>query len=410
VGLALALLSLAPVLAGGARAADDSCRVPDAPRIVAVGDVHGSYDSLLAVLGFAGIVDAKGKWSGGKAHLVQTGDLLDRGKDARKVLDLLMRLEGDARKAGGRVHALLGNHEVMNLLGDLRYLNVEEYAAFRTPDSEAYREAFFKSAAERARAEARSSGAAFDEAAFRSKFLAEVPLGLVERTQALSAQGRYGKWLRQRPVVAKVNGVVFVHGGLTPEVAALGCAEVNARVRRELNEDVAKTKQAPLATLAAGENGPLWYRGLAKDDESILAPQVDQVLQSLGARAIVVGHSVTGTGKIVARFGGRVFGIDVGMGDVYGGNLAALEVGPDGTIAALYPGSREELARPAAAAARAEPGPCSRILANPGAGEPCALEPSQASRPNSSARRSRIQTLTAQASATGSFSIGRSGM
>jgi len=166
--------------------------------------------------------------------------------------------------------------------------------------------------------------------------------------------------------VAMVNGVVFVHGGLTPEVAALGCAEVNARVRRELNEDVAKTKQAPLATLAAGENGPLWYRGLAKDDESILAPQVDQVLKALGARAIVVGHSVTGTGKIVARFGGRVFGIDVGMGDVYGGNLAALEVGKDGSIAALYRGSREELARPAAAAARAEPGrlSTSRILAN----------------------------------------------
>ena len=100
-GLALALLSLAPVLVGGARAADDSCRVPDAPRVVAVGDVHGSYDSLIAILRFAGIVDAKGKWAGGKAHLVQTGDLLDRGKDARKVLDLLMRLEGDARKAGG---------------------------------------------------------------------------------------------------------------------------------------------------------------------------------------------------------------------------------------------------------------------------------------------------------------------
>jgi hypothetical protein len=168
-------------------------------------------------------------------------------------------------------------------------------------------------------------------------------------------------------------------------VAALGCEAINAQVRRELTDDLAKTKEAPLATLAAGENGPLWYRGLAKDDESILAPQVDQVLQSLGARAVVVGHSVTGDGRIRARFAGRVFGIDVGMGDVYGGNLAALEVAADGSVSALYADRREQLTQPAAAAA-------------------------QISRPNSSARRSRIQTLTSQASATGSFSRGRSGM
>jgi len=360
--VAPALLCLGPPPAAG----DGGCPDIAAPRVVAVGDVHGSSDSLVAILRFAGIVDAKNKWAGGKAHLVQTGDLLDRGKDTRKVLDLLMRLEGEARKAGGRVHALLGNHEVMNILGDLRYLNAEEYASFRGPDSEALRDAFLRSARERARESAKAAGGPFDEAAFRAKFLEEVPPGLVERTQAFSADGRYGKWLRQRPVVAKLNGVVFLHGGLTPEVAALGCEAINTTVRRELTEDLAKTRQAPLASLAAGENGPLWYRGLAKDDESILAPRVDQVLLSLGARAIVVGHSVTGDGKISARFGGRVFGIDVGMGDVYGGNLAALEVGADGSVSALYADRREELARPAAAAARAVPRPAaySRSFAN----------------------------------------------
>ena len=151
-------------------------------------------------------------------------------------------------------------------------------------------------------------------------------------------------------------------------MAALGCEAINAQVRRELTDDVAKTKKDPPSTLAAGENGPLWYRGLAKDDESILAPQVDEVLQSLGAQAIVVGHSVTGDGRIQARFGGRVVGIDVGMGDVYGGHLAALEVGPDGSLTALYPDRREELVPAAAKAARAAPrrapAGTSRILAN----------------------------------------------
>ena len=340
-------------LAVAAPAADDPCRVPDAPRVVAVGDVHGSYDNLVAILRFAGLADAKGKWAGGKAHLVQTGDLLDRGTDGRKVLDLLMRLEGEARKAGGRVHALLGNHEVMNMLGDLRYVNAEEYKSFQEPESTRRREHYYEATLSQARKSAKAAGEPFDEDAFRAKFMQQVPLGFIERTAALSAEGRYGRWLRERPVVAKVNGVAFVHGGLTPEVAALGCEAINARVHRELNEDVAQTKKDPPSTLATGERGPLWYRGLAKDDESILAPQVDEVLKSLGARAIVVGHSVTGDGRIQARFGGRVIGIDVGMGDVYGGNLAALEVGPDGSLTALYPDRREELVPAAAKAARA---------------------------------------------------------
>jgi hypothetical protein len=363
-GLASALLSLGPGLAPRAGlAADGGCPAVAAPRVVAVGDVHGAYDSLVTILGFAGIVDEKRHWAGGKAQLVQTGDLLDRGKDTRKVLDLLMRLEGEARKAGGRVHALLGNHEVMNMLGDLRYVNAEEYKAYQEPGSTRRREHYYEATLYQARKSARAAGQPFDEDAFHERFLKQVPLGFIERTAALSAEGRYGKWLRERPVMVKVNGVVFVHGGLTPEVAALGCEEVNARVRRELNEDVAQTKKDPLSTLAAGENGPLWYRGLAQDDETLLTLRVDQALQSLGARAIVVGHSVTGTGRIQVRFGGRVIGIDVGMGDVYGRNLAALEVGADGSFTALYPDRREELARPAAAA-RALPSPYSSRLAS----------------------------------------------
>ena len=297
-------LLIGMALAVGAPAADDPCRVPDAPRVVAVGDVHGSYDNLVAILRFAGLVDAKDKWAGGKTHLVQTGDLLDRGTDGRRVLDLLMRLEGEARKAGGRVHALLGNHEVMNMLGDLRYVNAEEYKSFQEPESTRRREHYYEATMAQARKSAKAAGQPFDEDAFRAKFMQQVPLGFIERTAALSAEGRYGKWLRARPVLAKVNGVVFVHGGLTPEVAALGCEGVNARVHRELNEDVAQTQKDPASALATGEKGPLWYRGLAKDDESILAPQVDEVLRSLGAKAIVVGHSVTGDGRIQARFGG----------------------------------------------------------------------------------------------------------
>jgi hypothetical protein len=344
----LVLLAVAHLGSGRALAQGDPCRVPGSPRVVAVGDVHGAYDSLVRVLRFAGIVDEKARWAGGAAHLVQTGDLLDRGKDTRPVLELLMRLEGQARKAGGRVHALLGNHEVMNLVGDFRDVSPEEYEAFLTPASRERRERFYEIVSRRARDRARAAGDAFDEAAYRARFEREAPLGFVERVEAFSAEGRYGRWLRRRPVIVRINGVVFVHGGLTPEVAALGCEAVNAAVRREITDDIATARLSPQETLSSGVNGPLWFRGLAKEDETAFLPSVERVLESLGARAIVVGHTVTGTGRVQPRFGGRVILNDVGMGEVYGGNLAAVEVGPDGVISALYPERREELLRPAA--------------------------------------------------------------
>ena len=95
-------------------------------RVVAIGDVHGDCDQLVALLRSAGLIDAQEKWCGGKTHLVQTGDLLDRGPDSRRAMDLLMRLEGEAISAGGELHLLIGNHEAMNLYGDLRYVSAGE--------------------------------------------------------------------------------------------------------------------------------------------------------------------------------------------------------------------------------------------------------------------------------------------
>jgi len=351
-------------------AKDEGCELTSVPRVVAVGDVHGSYGEFLAVLRLAGIIDAKDRWSGGKTHLVQTGDILDRGTETRPVMELLMRLEGEARKAGGKVHALLGNHEVMNLLGDLRYVSREEYKAFETPRSREAWDAFYRSRSEAARKRAKEAKQEFDEAAFRTKFEEEAPLGFVERIQAFSAEGRYGKWLRERRGMVRINGIVFLHGGLTPEVAALGCEAINATARREITDDIAKTRQEPLATLAAGENGPFWYRGLAREDETAFLPALERVLQGVGAHTVVIGHTVTGDGRIQPRFGGRVVMIDVGMNPLYGRNLAALEIGPDGRMSALYEGRREELALPKAAALAYRGPGYSRSFAKPSRDEP----------------------------------------
>ena len=121
-------------------------------------------------------------------------------------------------------------------------------------------------------------------------------------------------------------------------------------MRREITSDLVKTRQQPQASLAAGDNGPLWFRGMAREDETAWLPSLERVLAGIGARRVVIGHTVTGDGRIKTRFDGRVVMIDVGMNPVYGRNLAALEIGPGGALAALYESSREELLRPAAAA------------------------------------------------------------
>lgn len=337
-------LALLVVVSPPARG-DDGCDV-EAPRVVAIGDVHGAYDNFVAALQLAGVVDEEAKWAGGATHLVQTGDLLDRGKDTRQVLDLLMRLEKEAKEAGGRVHALLGNHEVMNLLGDLRYVNPEEYEAFRTRDSFRRVQRLWQSAVDRARARARKAGEDFDEDALRKRLEKEAPLGFVERTRAFSSEGEYGQWLRKRNAVARVNGVVFLHGGLTPEVADLGCKEINKRVRREITRDFDKTRKEPMKALSTRGDGPLWYRGLAEDDEATLEPSLEKTLDAMDARAVVVGHTVCENGRIRPRLAARVIMIDVGLSPAYNGSLAALEVLEDGSMSALYEGSRVLLSTP----------------------------------------------------------------
>jgi hypothetical protein len=121
-------------------------------------------------------------------------------------------------------------------------------------------------------------------------------------------------------------------------VAALGCEAINKKVHRELTKDFDKTRGQPGATLAAGGAGPLWYRGLAVEDETTFAPTLEQILEDMDARAVVVAHTVTKTGKIQSRFDGRVVMIDVGMSPAYHDSLAALEVAGDGTVSALYAG------------------------------------------------------------------------
>lgn len=337
--------------AGAAAACD--IRTPE--RVVAVGDVHGAYDRFVAILRAAGLVDNRARWNGGRAILVQTGDVLDRGPDSRRVLDLLRRLEREAARAGGRVYPLLGNHEVMRMVSDWRYVSAEEIAAFRTADSAELREQVYAAVAANLAKRAVEEKQPHDERAFREQFLKDIPLGFIEMRQAFGPAGDYGKWLRERPAVVKINGIVFAHGGIDVATAALGCAAINAAVRRDLDV-IDPSPQQMLAMFSSSETGPLWYRGLAEDAEAGVAPPpVDAILQTIGARAIVIGHTVARGFRIRTRFDGRVVQIDTGMlgGASYPGGVAsALEILGD-TLTAIYENGRESLGSlPTASASR----------------------------------------------------------
>lgn len=296
----LPLLAVAALVACGAA---ETSPVPVAPagvasaplppaRLVAVGDLHGDVDAALATLRLAGLVDATGAWVGGGATLVQTGDTTDRGPSSKGVVELLMRLQEQAEAAGGRVVPLLGNHEVMNLVGDWRYVSPEDLADFG---------------------------------------------GAEARRAALSPQADLGRWLRARDTVARIDGVVFVHGGVRPTWAALGAEGISQAVRDAL------AGQASPEIL--GDEGPLWYRGYMQAPEPIACAELSQALTALGARRMVVGHTTQRSGRVTPRCGGQLLAIDTGISAHYGGNLAALEL-VGGDARALYPAGAEDLPDP----------------------------------------------------------------
>lgn len=286
--------------------------VDGAERIVAVGDVHGDYDQFVLVLQQAGLIDGKGKWIGGRTHFVQTGDVLDRGPDSRKVMELLMALEPQAKKAGGAVHALIGNHEAMNILGDLRYVSAGEYAAFKGSNSAAQQERAWAVLSDSTRRK---------DPEYKKAWLAEHPLGWLEHRLAFEGNGRYGTWIRGHEAVMKVNDFLFMHGGISSKYASTPLKAINDAVRAALAGD----KQPPPDNAAEDSLGPLWYRGLAQGDEALLMPLVDSVLASFGVRHIVIGHTVT-AGTVLPRFDGKVIMIDVGLSAYYGAQTAFLVV------------------------------------------------------------------------------------
>lgn len=335
-------------------------------RIVAIADIHGAYGPMVDALQSAGVIDAELAWTAEDAHLVIVGDILDRGPGSRKAMDLLMRLEDEAAAAAGKVHVLIGNHEAMNLVGDLRYVSTAEYAAFAAEELAEDRENWFAAYAKQ------RAAADQNPEALRVVFNQKFPRGFFAHRRAFGSKGKYGEWLLSKPAVIVVNGTAFVHGGLSPMIANIGLEGVNGRLLGEMTEYVRRledlyaagallptdgfhdhpamlSKFRPamrentdvlkaieiVATLNDSElhslEGPLWYRGNVACSELIEVDKLARSMQAIGARRVVIGHTPTPGRRVLERLDGQIIEIDTGMlNDYYGGSANALIIDASG--------------------------------------------------------------------------------
>lgn len=233
-------------------------------EIFAVSDIHGQHDLFLRLLKANEIIDENQNWTFDKGHLVIVGDNFDRGEKVLDLLWFLFKLQQQAETAGGKVHVMLGNHEVMVLNNDLRYLHKKYY---------------------------------YSSASFTTRY-----------DQFFRSGSILGDWLSSHPVVLSINGNLFVHGGISTAVLGLeqSLEEINETfvehlIRKDRNEIDSK-----FDILTQGD-GPLWYRGYF-DSLATNQSGLEQILEALDQSAIVVGH--TSMDKITSLYEGKLIAID----------------------------------------------------------------------------------------------------
>lgn len=255
----------------------------DVSKIMAISDVHGEFDLFTDILLKGGVIDTEGRWIWGDGHLVIVGDVFDRGAKVTECLWLIYRLESEARDTGGMVHYILGNHELMVLRGDNRYVN------------DKYLKGIVK----------------------KSK---------ISHKDLYGSDMELGRWLRAKPAVVKINNILFVHGGISPDIVARGMTlqTINEVIHVAIDLTSVRLAFDDLPRFLLGSKGVVWYRGYhyGLDDKYPMASseEVASIISYFNADAIVVGH--TETDSVASFYNGKVFAIDVPVEEL--GALEAL--------------------------------------------------------------------------------------
>ncbi len=257
---------------------DSEYIMPD--KLLAVSDIEGNFDGFYSFLLNNDVIDEHYNWTFDEGHLVLVGDFVDRGNNVLPVLWLIYDLEQQAEAAGGMIHFILGNHEIMNLHGNFKY------------------------------------------AEHKYRKVAELIGGkddLRENFKTLFASNSVlGEWLRSKNIIEKIGDYIFVHAGLSPEILPLNIslAEMNSLLRANIDKNLYhKPQENEKANFIMGRKGPYWYRGCVMNYKyypRITSEQMDSVLNHYGSKHLVIGHSVVE--DVSSRYNGGLIRIDVKHG------------------------------------------------------------------------------------------------
>lgn len=252
-------------------------------NIVVISDIHGQYDLMVALLKNHGVINENLDWDFGKGHLVINGDIMDRGDKVTEILWLAYKLEQQALKSGGRVHFLVGNHELMATRDDLRYLH--------------------------------------------PKYVTTAEIMGITVGELYGFNSVLGNWIRQRPAIITINDLLIVHAGISPELIE------RKMTAKSVNKMFQETILGPFPPKAKKEddywflmesNGPVWYRGYF-DEGEITESGIDEILAYFKSKYIIVGHTSFQT--VSSHFGGKVIGVDSSIKNGEDGEILIVENG-----------------------------------------------------------------------------------
>lgn len=230
-------------------------------------DIEGNFGAFRKLLQANNVIDTSFNWTFGNGHLVLIGDFVDRGNQVTEVLWLIYSLEEKAKSAGGYVHYILGNHEIMNMSGDLRYLS--------------------------------------------PKYVESASLLNENFTALYGENSELGRWLRTKNVIEKVGDVLFCHGGISSVINKMdiSTSKLNELVR-PYYPDSSYKYNTPETEILYSDLGPFWYRGYYQGDVRATTSQIDSTLSLYKVKHIATGHTIIAD-TISILYDGKVFNTDV---------------------------------------------------------------------------------------------------
>ena len=237
-------------------------------KLFVISDIEGNFGAFRKLLQQGNVIDSNYNWIFGTGHLVLTGDFFDRGNQVCEALWLVYSLEDKAKAAGGYVHFILGNHEIMNMSGDLRYLN--------------------------------------------SKYLQNIILLNEKYTEGMyGTSSELGRWLRTKNIVEKIGSILFMHGGISPAINRMDISlhQLNELARPHYSDFNNIYENNKLDTIFS-DLGPFWYRGYYVPKDGNIAAQIDSTLKKFNVNQITTGHTIVGDTISVFQKG-KLINVDV---------------------------------------------------------------------------------------------------